>query len=121
MNNYTQMIKQAQRQYKIKMKIEKEESIANMEKETKFRENLVLAQIREERAEQLKREEELTKDIESINSFLYVWASRLIYREWLTLRDIVTKDFIQVESDINRGKITLEQISKLKSIALLRV
>jgi hypothetical protein len=120
-NTYSQMIQKEKRQSKIKFKLEKLESIKRMEEETKFQEKLYNAKYREEKEEQRRQEEEAQKEIESINSFLYVWAKRLTYREWLTLRDIVTNDYMQIEADIKRNKITEEQINRLKSIALLRV
>jgi hypothetical protein len=120
-NTYSQMLQKEKRQFKAKMKLEKLESIQRMQEEEEKRIKLYNAKYREEREEHERQEEETHKEIESVNSFLYVWAKRLSYREWLTLRDIVTNDYMQIESDLNRNKITAEQFNQLKSIALLRV
>jgi uncharacterized protein with HEPN domain len=117
MPTYSTMLRKYKSQHKFQMRIEKRESLERMEKETKFKENLIHAMFKEEVAEQERREKQLIEDIESINKFLHIQAKSLNYNEWLTLRDIVTNDYMQLENDIKKGKITLLQVNKLKAIA----
>ncbi len=115
-NTYSKMLQQAKRDQKRRMKQDRIESIKLMKDETERKEKMIFALILEEKIENERLKKKQDKRIQAIKSILDKYARILSYREYLTLRDYLTKDFYQIESDLRKGKIDTKLVLKIRDI-----
>jgi hypothetical protein len=116
-NTYSDDMKKAKRELEKRNKLERIESQKIAEHELFLISQSIHNRFKAEREYEENKYKNLQNEINKKTEFLHAYASKLSYREWLTLRDILYSDHMQIQSDINRGKITEEQRERMKEIS----
>jgi len=116
--SYTKLVKQWERESKQKQKKEKMEMLIERERVEKYKENIYFSEMREIKEANEKREKEHTDYIIKVRNFLHEQAKKLNYTHWITLRDVLTNDYFQIEGDLIKGKISENELAEIKQIAL---
>lgn len=116
--SYTKLIKQWSNDHKKKMKLERIEYLKEQERKAERKAKMFWLLMKEEKAENERLEKEYNERVKKVSEFLYEQGKILSYRHWLTLRDILTLDHYQIESDLSKGKITNKELEQLKQLAL---
>ena len=87
------------------------------EQEEKRKEQLYFAMVRDEKKQQEIAIEQEQLFIQQAKQFVSYAAVTLKYNEYLIAWDIANRNRMQIESDVFRGKITLEQVNKIFTLA----
>ena len=111
MSSYSSDLKKFHKEYKIKMKKEKIQSQLQREKEEQFKRDMYFAEIREEKQNAINTEKQIEeKRIKNIE-FMQSIGQSVPYKIWLLYRDVINNQYWQVIDDLNRNKITLNDIN----------
>ncbi|MGL5329911.1 MAG: hypothetical protein ACRDD7_11620 [Peptostreptococcaceae bacterium] len=113
--SYTKMLKQAEKAYKARMKKENIEREEARIKQAKTDMLIRAAMYREEKAQIKALEEEEKRIVQCKNDIRDTLAGTLPYKLWIVCYDLLCDNWYQIESDIQRGKITLEEVEEVKA------
>lgn len=94
-----------------------QEARKEREQEEERQEKIKFAKYLNEKKEQQKAIEREQLFIMQAKQFVSYAASTMIYNEYLIAWDIANRNRLQIEADINRNKITLEQVKKVFMLA----
>ena len=110
--SYAKLLKQWEREYKKKQKQEREERKRQREKQEYFRNEIYIAKGIQEKQEQKEREEKQERIINIKGNILESLQKNnpFTYQQFLIIYDILSYNFNQILSDIQRGKITITDI-----------
>lgn len=113
--NYITVAEQKKRYTKFKK--ERQETQEERKTELERKENLAYAEIRQQKIDEQKAIEQEQLFVAQAKQFVSYAAKTLPYSEYLVAWDIVNRNRMQIEYDINREKITLEQVKKVFILA----
>lgn len=95
----------------------RKEARQQLEANTKRREKMFFLMLDEEKRDQARKERERKEYFDNAYQLLERKNDlSLSYQEYLTIRDVLFYDYVQVRSDLNKNKITLRQIENIITI-----
>jgi hypothetical protein len=100
-----------------KFKKDMKEYRIQKQQEDEFQDKIKFAMYVDEKKQEQKAIEQEQLFIAQAKQFVVYSAKTLSYNEYLVAWDIANRNRLQIESDLNRNKITLEQVKKVFILA----